>query len=96
MSQKGTLRICKNGHRYYKSSACPTCPVCEMERVPKEGFLSVLSAPARRALESKGINTVTKLAKYSENEILDLHGMGKSSIPKLKEVLKQKGLNFRK
>lgn len=45
-----TLRTCKNGHRYYKSSDCPVCPVCEEEKRPEEGFLSLVSAPARRAL----------------------------------------------
>lgn len=57
-TQKGTLRTCKNGHNYYKSSDCPTCPVCEKEKKPKDGFLSLLSAPARRALENNGITTL--------------------------------------
>lgn len=55
-----------------------------------------LSAPARRALEHKGINTVKLLSKYSEAEILQLHGIGPSSIPKLRAVLQQAGLHFRK
>jgi hypothetical protein len=36
-----------------------------------------------------------KLATCTEKEILALHGMGKSSIPKLKAALKEKGLDFR-
>jgi hypothetical protein len=44
-------RICPNGHHYVKSSDCPVCPFCEADRKPKKGFLSLLSAPARRALE---------------------------------------------
>jgi len=90
-----TLRICKKGHRYYKSSDCPTCPVCENEKKPGTGFLSQLSAPARRALESKGIKTLKQLSIFSEKEILALHGMGKSTIPKLKAALKEKGLSFK-
>ena len=74
------LKTCSNGHRYYKSSDCPVCPVCEKERKPNDGFLSVISAPARRAIESKGINTLKQLSKYSEDEILLLHGMGPHSI----------------
>jgi len=96
MSSKGILRVCKNGHKYYKSSDCPTCPVCEMERKPKSGFLSLLSAPARRALVNNEITTLKELAKYSEAEILKFHGMGKASLPKMRVALKEAGLQFRK
>jgi hypothetical protein len=94
MKKEGTLRICKNGHRYFKSSDCPVCPVCEKEQKPVDGFLAMLSAPARRALENNGIDSLIKLSGYSEKEILAFHGMGKSTIPKLKEALKQNGLSF--
>ncbi|MFT3908400.1 MAG: RNA polymerase alpha subunit C-terminal domain-containing protein [Ferruginibacter sp.] len=90
-----TLRTCSKGHQYYKSSDCESCPTCENEKRPKEGFLSMLSAPARRALESNGISTLEKLSTYSQKEILSLHGMGASSIPKLKEALKKAGLTFK-
>ena len=88
-------RICKNGHHYFKTSDCPTCPICEQERKPESGLLSVLSAPARRALESKGIETTLDLAKYSKKEIMSLHGIGPGSIPKLLAELKKHDLNFR-
>ena len=90
------LRVCSKGHKFYKSSDCPTCPVCEKERKPEAGFLSFISSPARRALEREGINTLLKLSKYSKKEILALHGMGPGSIPTLKNALKEKGLSFRK
>ena len=93
---KGSLRTCAKGHQYFKSSDCPTCPVCEAERKPEHGFLSVLGAPARRALECEGIKTLIQLSKYTEEEILKLHGMGTSSIPKLKKVLAAAKLSFRK
>jgi len=93
---KGTLRICSRGHAYYKSSDCPTCPICEQERKPENGFLSLLSAPARRALEREGIKNLEHLSQYTEAEILGLHGMGPSSIPKLRGALKKQGLSFRK
>ena len=64
------------------------------ERKPKEGFLS-LSAPARRALEHHGIQTVEELSKYSEKEILKLHGMGPASLPKLRRALEESGLSFK-
>ena len=93
---KGTLRICKQGHRYYKSRDCPTCPICEEERKPVDGFLSLLSAPARRALEREQIKMLEQLSKRSKAAIMQLHGMGPTSITKLNEALQLKGLAFRK
>lgn len=91
-----SLRTCTEGHQYYKSTDCPVCPVCETTRKSATGFLSQLSAPARRALEHAGITTLAKLSKYSEAEILRLHGMGKASIPILKAALKGERLKFAK
>lgn len=62
----------------------------------KGNFLLIISAPAKRALENKGIDTLEKLSKFSEKEILQLHGIGKTSIPKLAGALKEKGLSFKK
>jgi predicted RecB family nuclease len=92
---KATWRTCKKGHLYYKTSGCPTCPVCEQERKPKDGLLSLLSAPARRALENRGIKTEEQLATFREQEILKLHGVGPGTMPKLKKALQEKGLAFR-
>lgn len=89
---KPTLKTCKNGHKFQKSSDCPTCPICEEERKPKDNFLSLIGAPARRALEREGITSLEKLSTYSEKEILSLHGMGKSTIPKLSDALTNAGL----
>ena len=96
MTRVKTWRTCKNGHRYQKSSDCPVCAVCENEREPDHEFLSELNAPARRALENAGIDSLTKLSKFRESEILSLHGMGPSSIPKLKSALKRNKLTFKK
>jgi hypothetical protein len=93
---KAGLRICENGHQYYKSSDCPTCPVCEQERKPDSGFLAQLPSPARRALEHAGIKTMSQLSRRREQDILDLHGMGPASIPILKKALKAEGLTFKK
>src|SRR5688572_25877276 len=83
-SMAGTLKVCNQGHRFYKSSDCPTCPICEKARRPSAGFLALLSAPARRALENAGIKTLKSLSKYSEDKIAVLHGMGPTGIQKLK------------
>lgn len=94
-TQKENLRICHKGHKYYKSSNCPTCPTCEQERKPDNGFLSVLSAPARRALENNGITSLQQLSTFSEKEILQFHVMGPASLPKLKAALQANGLAFK-
>ncbi len=93
-ANKQTLKTCINGHQFFKSSVCPTCPICEEERKPKDNFLSLLGAPARRALEKDGITTLEKLSTYSEKEILTLHGMGKSTLPKLNDALTKAGLSL--
>lgn len=90
------LKICPSGHRYYKSSDCPVCPICESQKEVKEEFLAQLSAPARRALEGVGATTLESLAKFTEKEIQQLHGMGPASIPILRKVLHLKGLGFKK
>jgi DNA-directed RNA polymerase alpha subunit len=87
-----SLKICEYGHRYFKSSDCPTC---EKERKPQQGFLSLLSAPARRALLNNGITSLEELTTYSEKEILNFHGMGPASLPKLRSALLESGLTFK-
>jgi len=95
MVTEKTLRTCEQGHEYYKSSDCPTCPTCEKEKKPQTGFLSLLSSPARNALEHHGIHTIEELSKYSEKEILKLHGIGPASMPKLRKALEDAGLSFK-
>lgn len=95
MALEKTLRICDHGHRYYKSSDCPTCPVCNKEQTPHRGFLRELSAPARNALLAEQIDTLEKLSRYSEKDVLALHGVGPSSMPVLRQHLAQAGLAFK-
>ena len=95
METKKIHKICPEGHSFYKSSDCPSCPICEEARKPKDQFLALLAAPARRALENNGITTLTQLASFSEKEVLHFHGMGKSSIPKLQKLLSESNLYFR-
>lgn len=73
-------KICNNGHTFFKTSACPICPICEQARKPVAEFLLLFPAPARRALENHGINTIERLAATSESELLSYHGFGPSSI----------------
>lgn len=66
------------------------------QKKPARAFLAQLSNPARSALEHAGITTLAKLARHSEKEILNLHGVGPASLPTLRQVLKDAGLVFRK
>jgi predicted RecB family nuclease len=90
-----TRRNCKKGHKFYKSSDCPVCPICASEEKPDDDFLSTLGAPARRALQGKGITTVQELSTHTETEIMQLHGMGPSTLPKLQQALASAGLSFK-
>jgi uncharacterized protein YdhG (YjbR/CyaY superfamily) len=92
---KKVLKTCKNGHQFYKSTDCPTCPICEKANKSDAGIFVGLSAPAIRALENNGIKTIKQLAKFSEKEVLSFHGMGATGIIKLKQILKAEGLSFR-
>ncbi|WP_432355478.1 RNA polymerase alpha subunit C-terminal domain-containing protein [Sporosarcina sp. A2] len=89
------FNVCDVGHRYYKKSDCPTCPICEEERKPESGFLKQLSAPARRALQHQGIHWLEILATYSEKKLLEFHGLGPASLPKLRASLKEQGMTLK-
>lgn len=74
--------------------------VMENQEIDKPGKVRAslfdgLSAPAQRALENNGIRDIKTLSRFTEKEVQAFHGIGKSSIPKLKELLKSKGLSFK-
>ena len=96
MKVKGVLKTCSKGHVFYKSSDCPTCPVCwpAIQQMVQSDF-PALSAPALRALDTAGITSLKKLSKHTVKEVLKLHGMGPASIPKLRSALKKQGLSFK-
>lgn len=60
-----------------------------------DGFPDSLGAPAKRALENNGIKTLKQLSEYREAEILKFHGMGQSSLPKLRAALLAVNLSFK-
>jgi hypothetical protein len=90
-----SLRTCSKGHQFYKRSDCNTCPVCESLRKTGEGFLALLSAPARRALELARVDSLKKISRFRESEILALHGIGPTTISKLRFALKNQHLQFK-
>ncbi len=57
---------------------------------------SILSAPARRALANEKITTLETLATYKEQDILALHGVGTTTLPLLRALLKKAGYSFKK
>jgi hypothetical protein len=57
--------------------------------------LPKLAAPAVRALQIAGITSLKDLTKVSEEELLQLHGMGKNALGTLRDALKANGLSFR-
>jgi hypothetical protein len=95
MARSETLRTCPKGHKFRKTSDCPTCPDCESAKKSRSGYLATLSAPAQRALKGAGLTTLEKLSARTEKEVLALHGMGPASLPALRAALKAAGLSFR-
>lgn len=53
------------------------------------------SNPANDALNHFGIYYLEELTKYTEKEILALHGMGPKALRILKEALQEKKLQFK-
>ena len=92
------LKACSCGHQFQKSSNCPICPKCwpGFYKKLKTNLPKDISAPALRALLNAKITNLSELAKYSETEILELHGMGLGSVTKLRAALKTLELSFKK
>ncbi len=61
---------------------------------PESGFPAGLAAPARRALANAGYQRLEQLARASEAEIEQLHGIGPNALRVLRSALKAKGLSF--
>ena len=90
------LKICKNGHRFEKTSDCPVCPVCSSEEM-KNKFgeeFPFIGASAFRDLDSRGIASLSDLTKVTEKELLALHGFGPKALRLLRERLKENNLDF--
>lgn len=93
----GTRKVCRRGHVFYKTSDCPVCPQCwsQYDKVKVQNDLPKLGAPALRALHHKKITSLKHLTRYTEEEILALHGIGPSSLPVLRNALQSQGLTFK-
>ena len=60
-----------------------------------EAFPKGMAGPALRALERAGIRTMSALARRTEAELSDLHGMGPKALHRLKAGLKLQGRKLR-
>ncbi len=54
-----------------------------------------LAAPARRALVDAKLYKVSDLRKIRLEDLTALHGMGKSAIARIKQIMEAKGIHFR-
>jgi len=53
-----------------------------------------LAKPALRALANHGLSGLEQVAKLSERELKELHGIGPNAIKQLRLALEVKGLTF--
>lgn len=97
--RKGVRRTCSRGHVFYKSSDCPVCPKCWSGHYRAKGagdLPATIGAPALRALLRAKITSLAALARRTEAEVAELHGMGPKALGLLKSAMRTKGRSFRK
>ncbi len=70
-------------------------PAIDQEALEIEWYKIGLSAPARKALVEAKLYKVSDLRKITLKELEDLHGMGKSSIARIKVIMAAKKISFR-
>lgn len=65
------------------------------DELEAEWFKIGLAGPARKALVGAKLYRVSDLKKISEQELANLHGMGKSAIARIKQIMRAKKISFR-
>ncbi|AOV06465.1 hypothetical protein [Sporosarcina ureilytica] len=58
--------------------------------------LPKLAKPALRALAGAGISKLDDLAKYREEEVMELHGMGPKAMAVLQQAMEENSVPFLK
>ncbi|MGB6058995.1 MAG: hypothetical protein WBF71_12120 [Microthrixaceae bacterium] len=58
------------------------------------GPLPKIGAPATRALATIGVTSLSEVTKYSETQLLALHGFGPKALRILNEALEKAGLSL--
>lgn len=61
---------------------------------PTGSDLPKIGQPATQALNAAGIQRLEQLTRFSEKEILRLHGMGPKALGILRQALADRGLSF--
>lgn len=61
---------------------------------PESNLPANLSQPAQRALAGAGITRLEDVARWTETDLLALHGVGPKTIRQLRPALEAKGLSF--
>lgn len=64
------------------------------DELEAEWYKIGLSGPARRALVEAKMYRVSDLRKISLRDLESLHGMGKSSIARLRQIMEAKKIKF--
>lgn len=93
-----SVKVCKNGHTFEKTSDCPVCPLCSREEMSSkygEEFPSI-GAPAFRALDRAGITTLKDLTSFSAKELLALHGFCPKALRLLQDSLEKRKMSLMK
>jgi len=72
-----------------------TKPNTDQDKLEAEWSRIGLSGPARKALVEAKLFRVSDLRKISLKELEELHGMGKSSIARIKVIMAAKKISFR-
>ncbi|WP_391205180.1 DNA-binding protein [Psychrobacillus sp. L4] len=60
----------------------------------KNDFQKILAKPGQRAIAAIGIENLEQLSKFTEAEIMELHGIGKNGMNRIQIALAEKGLSF--
>jgi hypothetical protein len=66
-----------------------------MAKQVEPGFPNGVPRPAIRALASVGVTRLDQLARFTEAELLALHGMGPRAIRLLEAELRARGKSFK-
>ncbi|MCJ8013246.1 DNA-binding protein [Paenibacillus sp. KQZ6P-2] len=61
---------------------------------PEHELPAGLAKPAQRALIGAGLVNLEHIAKVSEDELKQLHGIGPNALKIIRQVLEEKGLSF--
>lgn len=64
------------------------------DELEAEWYKIGLSGPARRALVEAKLYRISDLRKISLKDLEALHGMGKSSIARIKQIMEAKKIRF--